>query len=50
MTAVPARRESRRARDHRYDREIASATYKAQRAREGRGHTFRLPPSLRQKP
>lgn len=38
-----------RDREHRHDREVASATYRAKRAREGRGYRFELPPSLRKK-
>jgi hypothetical protein len=47
MTAVLARRESKRDRDHRYDREVAAATYRAQRAREGRGYRFEIPEEAR---
>jgi hypothetical protein len=47
MTAVRRRRETAREREHRHDREIASATYKARRAREGNGYRFQLPRTLR---
>ena len=43
MTAVRRRRETAREREHRYDREVASATYKAERAREGKGYRFYIP-------
>jgi hypothetical protein len=44
---VNRRRETAREREHRYDREIASATYKAERAREGKGYRFCVPESAR---
>jgi hypothetical protein len=47
MSAVPARRESMRDRDHRHDREVSAATYRAQRAREGRGYCFEIPEKAR---
>jgi hypothetical protein len=46
---VKRKRERRKEREHRWDREVASATYRAERAREGRGYRFQLPPSLREK-
>lgn len=33
----------RRDLEHRHDREVASATYKAKRAREGGGYRFEIP-------
>jgi hypothetical protein len=47
MIAVRPRRETKRERDHRHDRAVASATYKAQRAREGRGYRFEIPEKAR---
>jgi len=47
MTAVRRRRETARDREHRYDREIAAATWRREQARAGRGCRFELPPSLR---
>jgi hypothetical protein len=44
---VNRKRETAREREHRYDREIASATYKAERAREGKGYRFCIPESAR---
>jgi hypothetical protein len=46
---VNRKRETAREREHRHDREVGAATYRAQRAREGRGYRFQLPPSLRGK-
>jgi hypothetical protein len=34
-------------REHHYDRVIAAATYRRQRAAAGHGYGFELPPSLR---
>jgi hypothetical protein len=45
--AARRRRETREEREHRHDREVASATYKAQRAREGRGYRFEIPEKAR---
>jgi hypothetical protein len=43
-----SRHYGRRDREHELDRIISAATYRAQRAREGRGFKFELPPSLRE--
>ena len=45
----PRERETAQEREHRYDREIAAATYRRERARNGQGFRFELPPSLREK-
>jgi hypothetical protein len=45
----PHKRETRQEREHRYDREIAAATWRREQARAGRGFRFELPPSLREK-
>jgi hypothetical protein len=37
----------RKQREHKLDRMIAAATYRAEQARRGNGHRFELPPSLR---
>ena len=43
----PSRRPIGEQREHELDRMAAAATYRAQRAREGTGYRFELPPSLR---
>ena len=43
----PRKRETAKQREHRYDREIAAATYRRERAREGRGYRFEIPARAR---
>jgi hypothetical protein len=49
MSAVLARRESKRDREHRHDREVIAAVTRRERAAAGHGFKFRLPSSLREK-
>jgi hypothetical protein len=39
------RPETREQREHRFDREAIAAVHRRQRAKEGRGYRFELPPS-----
>jgi hypothetical protein len=40
----------KREREHELDRMVVAAVYRRERAREGKGFRFQLPPSLREKP
>lgn len=48
MSASTRCKREQRDREHELDRMISAATYRARRAREGRGFKFQMPPSLRE--